>query len=74
MTAPEFGMHRPGTEFPVLSVIIPTFNERDNIVPIVTALNNALAGTKFEIVFVDDDSPDGTRDQITLLAHSNLRI
>lgn len=43
-----------------LCVVIPTFNERDNIAEIVKRLSGVLSGIKWEIIFVDDDSPDGT--------------
>lgn len=59
-----------------LAVIVPTFNERDNVGPIVSALQSALAGTNFEIIFVDDDSPDGTAEAVRRLSQtvSNVRI
>jgi dolichol-phosphate mannosyltransferase len=44
----------------VLSVILPTYNEADNIVALVRALRAELAGAALEIVVVDDGSPDGT--------------
>ncbi|WP_417579982.1 glycosyltransferase [Pelagibacterium sp.] len=47
---------------PTLSVIVPTFNERDNIAPLIEKLEVALAGTEFEVIIVDDNSPDGTAD------------
>jgi dolichol-phosphate mannosyltransferase len=43
-----------------LSLIIPTYNEKDNIVPLVERVNNALAGRDYEIILVDDNSKDGT--------------
>lgn len=45
-----------------VSVILPTYNERDNIVPLIRAIQEALgaAGISAEIIVVDDDSPDGT--------------
>ena len=45
-----------------VSVILPTFNERGNIVSLVNAIQQELteAGITFEIIIVDDDSPDGT--------------
>src|SRR6202042_3782775 len=59
-----------------LAVIIPTFNERDNVVPIITALQRALSGISFEIVFVDDDLPDGTADTVRQMSQtmSNVRV
>ncbi|MDR1076053.1 MAG: glycosyltransferase [Xanthomonadaceae bacterium] len=44
---------------PVLSVVVPVFNERDNIAPLVGEIVAALRGhTDFEIVYVDDNSRD----------------
>ncbi len=43
-----------------VSVIIPTYNEKDNVRPLVERLERALAGHPHEIVFVDDNSRDGT--------------
>ena len=45
-----------------VSVILPTYNERGNIVPLVEAIERELgrAGISYEVVIVDDDSPDGT--------------
>jgi dolichol-phosphate mannosyltransferase len=44
----------------MLSIVIPTLNEAANIGPMVAALRNALAGSAFEIIIVDDNSGDGT--------------
>jgi dolichol-phosphate mannosyltransferase len=44
-----------------LSVILPTYNEAENIVKLVHAIMpNIPAGCRYEIVIVDDNSPDGT--------------
>ncbi len=43
-----------------LSVIVPTYNERDNVVPLVERIAAALAGQDYEILLVDDNSTDGT--------------
>lgn len=45
-----------------VSIIIPTYNEKDNVLPLTQAINfvfkqNSING---EIIFVDDSSPDGT--------------
>ena len=45
-----------------LTVVVPCYNERANVAPMVTALDAALAGIDWEVVFVDDDSPDGTTE------------
>lgn len=45
-----------------VSVILPTYNERDNIVPLIEAIQEQMAGRPedLEVVVVDDNSPDGT--------------
>src|SRR4051812_22630792 len=43
-----------------LSVIVPTFNERDNVTTLFRRLETTLAGIAWEAIFVDDNSPDGT--------------
>jgi dolichol-phosphate mannosyltransferase len=60
---------------PELAVVIPTLNERENIAALVDRLGTALAGIRWEVVFVDDDSPDGTADLVRELAQrqSNIR-
>jgi dolichol-phosphate mannosyltransferase len=45
---------------PELSVVVPTFKERDNVPLLVEKLARALAGVEWEVIFVDDNSPDGT--------------
>ena len=43
-----------------LTVVLPTFNERENVAPLIARLEEALAGIEWEAIFVDDDSRDGT--------------
>jgi len=43
-----------------VSVIVPTFNEADNLPVLLDRLHAALAGHAYELIVVDDDSPDGT--------------
>lgn len=57
-----------GWSAPTLTVVIPTFNERDNIAPLIEKLEIALAGISFEAIIVDDDSPDGTAELAKSLA------
>jgi dolichol-phosphate mannosyltransferase len=45
-----------------ISLIIPTYNERDNIIPLVERLHRALSRHSYEIVFIDDNSADGTAE------------
>jgi dolichol-phosphate mannosyltransferase len=60
--------------FPQLSVIVPTFNERDNVTTLFRRLEAALAGTAFEVIFVDDNSPDGTWEVVRALARGDSRV
>jgi dolichol-phosphate mannosyltransferase len=50
-----------------LSVIVPSFNERDNVVPLVERLNTALQGIDAEILYVDD-STDDTPEVVAAIA------
>jgi dolichol-phosphate mannosyltransferase len=59
---------------PLLSVIVPTYNERDNLTPLTAALSAALDGLDYELVIVDDDSPDGTAAAARTLAQRVPRI
>ncbi len=45
---------------PRLSVVVPVFNEEDNVVRLVEEIGEALAGCDFELVLVDDGSTDAT--------------
>jgi len=54
-------------KFPDLTIVVPTFNERDNVRPLVDLLETALAGIAWDVVFVDDDSPDGTAKEVRAL-------
>jgi len=72
---------RPGPEnppqataLPQLSVIVPTFNERDNVTTLFRRLEAALSGVSFEVIFVDDNSPDGTWDVVRSLARQDSRV
>ncbi len=52
----------------IISIIIPTYNERDNILPLVERLSQTLSGRNYEILLVDDSSKDGTIDTAAALA------
>lgn len=54
------GAERREDTTPLVSVIIPTFNEAQNIPILVGRLEDALADLDYELIIVDDDSPDGT--------------
>ena len=57
-----------------VSVVLPTYNERDNIYPLIQALLNHLADASPEIIVVDDDSPDGTWQVVAELAAQDERV
>jgi dolichol-phosphate mannosyltransferase len=62
------------TSVPQLSVIVPTFNERDNVTTLLRRLETTLAGVAWEVIFVDDNSPDGTWDVVRSLARQDSRV
>jgi dolichol-phosphate mannosyltransferase len=59
---------------PEVSVVVPTFNERDNVVALFRKLESALAGRAWEVIYVDDNSPDGTWDVVRALAREDSRV
>jgi dolichol-phosphate mannosyltransferase len=59
---------------PDLTVVVPTFNERGNIRPLLQHLAAALDGIAWEVIFVDDDSPDGTAVEVRAVAREDPRV
>jgi len=59
---------------PELTVIAPTFNERENVEPLIEKLAATLAGVHWEVIFVDDDSPDGTAARVREVARRDARV
>ena len=59
---------------PELTVIAPSFNEAENVVPLIEKLTDALDGVHWEVIFVDDDSPDGTSERVREQARLNSRV
>jgi dolichol-phosphate mannosyltransferase len=59
---------------PELTVVIPTFNEQANIPILVGRLQAALAGNEWEVIFVDDDSPDGTAAVVKTIGELDGRV
>lgn len=57
-----------------LSVIVPTFNEIENVEELIRRVEAALTGVAWEMIFVDDDSPDGTADLVHAIARKDFRI
>ncbi len=59
---------------PELSIIVPTFNERENVEELVRRIDAALPGVAWEVVVVDDDSTDGTAGLVNDLARRDRRV
>lgn len=59
---------------PLLCVVVPTFNERGNILPLYERLSQVLAGMHWELIFVDDDSPDRTAEEAKRLARAQDNV
>jgi dolichol-phosphate mannosyltransferase len=59
---------------PELSIIAPTFNERGNILELFERLRACLTAHRWEIIFVDDDSPDQTAEEVRALARVDARV
>lgn len=79
MVQQEFAEPKPGAMLPgpaavELTIVVPTFNEAPNVEELVRRLGDVLGGIEWEVVFVDDDSPDGTADLVRRLARGNRRV
>jgi dolichol-phosphate mannosyltransferase len=59
---------------PELTVVVPTFKERDNVPLLVEKLARALDGVDWEVVFVDDNSPDGTTAAARAIGERDARV
>jgi dolichol-phosphate mannosyltransferase len=59
---------------PELTIIIPTYNERDNVGPLLKRLDQTLEGISWEVIFVDDDSTDDTADLVREVALEDARV
>ena len=66
---------RPADVTPAdLTIVVPCYNEQPNVAPLVAKLDAALAGIAWEVVFVDDNSPDGTAAEARRLARLDPRV
>lgn len=57
-----------------LGVVLPTYNERANLRGMVERLDKALLGITWEVIIVDDNSPDGTADEARAIAQDDPRV
>jgi dolichol-phosphate mannosyltransferase len=73
---PDVGVHRTGlgAMAPDLTIVVPTLNERDNLDPLLAFVGVALGDMSWEVIFVDDDSSDGTADHARGLARRDARV
>ena len=71
-------MERMANYMKKISILIPCFNETDNIVPIseavVQVLESNLSDYDYEVVFIDNASNDGTRDKLRIVCSKNPKI
>ena len=66
--------HREATTKVELSVILPTFKERGNVAELIRRLDTTLTGIRWEAIFVDDNSPDGTAEAAKAIAARDPRV
>lgn len=64
-----------GLHMPDISLIVPTFSERDNVRELYARIAHVLGESEdWEIIFVDDDSPDRTAEVVRALAQEDRRV
>src|SRR5690242_18378685 len=59
---------------PMLTVVVPCYNERPNVAPLIARIDEALYGIAWEVVYVDDNSPDGTAAEVRRIAQTDPRV
>lgn len=57
-----------------LTVVVPTFNERANVRRLISLVEAALVGRRWQVIFVDDNSPDGTAAEVKAVAAVDPRV
>jgi dolichol-phosphate mannosyltransferase len=57
-----------------LSIVVPTFNELSNVRELLRRLEASLGPEGWEVIFVDDDSPDGTANEVRDIARNQPRV
>jgi glycosyltransferase involved in cell wall biosynthesis len=63
---PDAGVMTEATGSPAISVVVPLFNEEDNVPILQAELAAALSGRDYEIIFVDDGSTDRTAERVAI--------
>ncbi len=64
----------PLLEPPDLCVVVPTFREKENVSELVHRVRSVLQGRAWELIFVDDDSSDGTAAFVRELSRGEPRV
>jgi dolichol-phosphate mannosyltransferase len=64
----------PVRRTPELAIVVPTLNEVQNIDPLIARLDTVLLGIDWELIFVDDDSGDGTGEHVRMVSRSRPEI
>lgn len=71
----NISMRTLSSDFGLLSLVIPLYNEAQNVAPLVAAIDHALKEFTYELILVDDGSTDDTYKKLHQLAHPNcIRI
>jgi dolichol-phosphate mannosyltransferase len=74
LTLPKLKIQIRTHLMPTLSIVIPTFNEQDNVRQVYQAVAAALIDRDWEIIFVDDASQDATTREVMALNREDLRV
>jgi len=74
LSAPSFPDRSIAEQCIDLAVVLPTYKEQENIGEVIAKLAGALKGLNWELIFVDDDSPDGTAEIVRAYARCDRRI
>ena len=66
----------PAKSLQTVSVLVPTYMEKNNIANLIESVNKNLSGNIFEVVVIDDNSPDGTANEVRLLTkdYANIKL
>src|SRR5579859_222729 len=59
---------------PEIAIVVPTFSEAENVIELHTRLAAVLGSERWELIYVDDNSPDGTADIARDLARRDDRV
>ena len=63
-----------GAATPDISVVVPLYDEAGNVAPLWDELRTALSDRRFEVIFVDDGSPESTWREVAVLADANAPV